>query len=97
MPISGEKLQDKARDTALALLGVSHGRSFTEQLDVYKVAGKVFLIVTDDPDERIITLQSWIGRHGVGPPRRGKRVVRSAPSRASTEPRSCPRRGRQMC
>lgn len=49
MPISGEKLQDRARDTALALPGVSHGRPFTEQLDVYKVAGKVFLIVTDDP------------------------------------------------
>jgi hypothetical protein len=45
MPISGEKLQDRARDTALALPGVSHGRPFTEQLDVYKVAGKVFLIV----------------------------------------------------
>ncbi|MFF1570967.1 hypothetical protein ACFVY1_48020 [Streptomyces sp. NPDC058293] len=40
MPISGEKLQDRARDTALALPGVSHGR----QLDVYKVAGKVFQI-----------------------------------------------------
>ena len=26
MPISGEKLQDRARDTALALPGVSHGR-----------------------------------------------------------------------
>jgi predicted DNA-binding protein (MmcQ/YjbR family) len=26
-------------------------------LDVYKVAGKVFLIVTDDPDEQIITLK----------------------------------------
>lgn len=58
MPISGEKLQDRARDTALALPGVSHGRPFTEQLDVYKVAGKVFLIVTDDPDERIVTLKT---------------------------------------
>jgi hypothetical protein len=55
MPISGEKLQDRARDTALALPGVSHGRPFTEQLDVYKVAGKVFLIVTD---ERIVTLKA---------------------------------------
>lgn len=58
MPISGEKLQDRARDTALALPGVSHGRSCTEQLDAYKVAGKVFLIVTDDPDERIVTLKT---------------------------------------
>jgi predicted DNA-binding protein (MmcQ/YjbR family) len=58
MPISGEKLQDRARDTALALPGVSHGRSCTEQLDAYKVAGKVFLIVTDDPDDRIVTLKA---------------------------------------
>ena len=58
MPISGEKLQDRARDTALALPGVSHGRPLTEQLDVYKVAGKVFLIVTDDLDEPIGTLKA---------------------------------------
>ncbi|MGW0209009.1 MmcQ/YjbR family DNA-binding protein [Streptomyces sp. NPDC003233] len=57
MRISGEKLQDSARDTAPAMPGVSHGRPFTEQLDVYKVAGKVLLIVTDDPDERIVTLK----------------------------------------
>ncbi len=49
MPIGGEKLQDRARDTALVLPGVSHARPFTEQLDVYEVAGKAFLIVTDDP------------------------------------------------
>jgi hypothetical protein len=30
MPVSGEKLQDRARDTALALPGVSHGRPFTD-------------------------------------------------------------------
>jgi hypothetical protein len=58
MPISSEKLQDRARDTALALPGVSHRRSCTEQLDACKVAGKVFLIVTDDPDERIVTLKA---------------------------------------
>ncbi|MET7313276.1 MULTISPECIES: MmcQ/YjbR family DNA-binding protein [unclassified Streptomyces] len=58
MPISGEKLQDRARDAALALPGASPGRLFTDQLDVCKVAGKVFLIVTDDPDERIVTLKA---------------------------------------
>ncbi|WP_051858068.1 MmcQ/YjbR family DNA-binding protein [Streptomyces cellulosae] len=58
MPFSGTKLQDTARHTALALPGVSHGRPFTEQLEVYKVAGKVFLIVTDDPDEPIVTLKA---------------------------------------
>jgi hypothetical protein len=53
MPISSEKLQDRARDTALALPGVSPGRPFTEQLGVCKVVGKVFLIV-----ERIVTLKA---------------------------------------
>src|SRR5262249_45094556 len=33
-------------------------RAPVQQLDVYKVAGKVFLIVTDDPDERIVTLKA---------------------------------------
>ncbi|MBO4253057.1 MmcQ/YjbR family DNA-binding protein [Streptomyces griseorubiginosus] len=58
MSLSGEQLQDTARGTALALPGTGHGRPFTEQLDVYKVAGKVFLIVTDDPDELIVTLKA---------------------------------------
>jgi hypothetical protein len=40
MSLSGERLQDMARITARALPGVSHGRPFTEHLDVYKVAGK---------------------------------------------------------
>jgi predicted DNA-binding protein (MmcQ/YjbR family) len=58
MSFSGTKLQDTARETARALPGVSHGRPFTEQLEVYKVAGKVFLIVTDDPEELIVTLKA---------------------------------------
>jgi predicted DNA-binding protein (MmcQ/YjbR family) len=51
------RLQDTARKAALALPDVSHGRPFTPGLDVYKVADKVFLIVTDDPDEQIITVK----------------------------------------
>ncbi|MET8783819.1 hypothetical protein [Streptomyces sp. NPDC004589] len=47
-----------AGDTALAQPGDSHERPFTEQLDLYKAAGKVFLIVTNDPDERIVTLKA---------------------------------------
>ena len=43
---------------AASLLGVSHGRPFVKKLDVYKVGDKVFMIVTDDPDERIITLKA---------------------------------------
>jgi predicted DNA-binding protein (MmcQ/YjbR family) len=54
---AGDRLQDSARKAALALPEVSHGRPFTPRLDVYKVAGKVFLIVTDDPDEQIITVK----------------------------------------
>jgi len=54
---AGDRLQDTARQAALALPDVSHGYPFTPGLDVYKVAGKVFLIVTDDPDEQIITVK----------------------------------------
>jgi predicted DNA-binding protein (MmcQ/YjbR family) len=54
---AGDRLQDIARQAALALPDVSHGHPFTPGLDVYKVAGKVFLIVTDDPDEQIITVK----------------------------------------
>jgi predicted DNA-binding protein (MmcQ/YjbR family) len=55
--ITAEQLQQTARDTARNLPGADHGRPFVDKLDVYKVAGKVFLIVTDDPDERIITVK----------------------------------------
>jgi len=54
---AGDRLQDTARKAALALPGTDHGYPFTQHLDVYKVAGKVFLIVTDDPDEQIITVK----------------------------------------
>jgi predicted DNA-binding protein (MmcQ/YjbR family) len=56
--LTGEQLQRLARDVAGALAGTSHGRPFTPHLDVWKVAGKVFLIVTDDdPDAQIITVK----------------------------------------
>ncbi|GAP45852.1 MmcQ/YjbR family DNA-binding protein [Streptomyces azureus] len=57
MSAAGDRLQDTARKAALALPDVSHDRPFTPDLDVYKVADKVFLIVTDDPDEQIITVK----------------------------------------
>ena len=57
MSAAGDRLHDTARRAALALPDVSHGYPFTPGLDVYKVAGKVFLIVTDDPDEQIITVK----------------------------------------
>jgi predicted DNA-binding protein (MmcQ/YjbR family) len=55
---SKRQLQPLARKVAASLPGVSHGRPFVEKLDVYKVGDKVFMIVTDDPDERIITLKA---------------------------------------
>ncbi|MEU1370542.1 MmcQ/YjbR family DNA-binding protein [Streptomyces sp. NPDC005803] len=52
------RLQQAARRAAEALPGSGSSRPFTEKLDVYKVAGKAFLIVTDDPGERIITVKA---------------------------------------
>jgi len=60
--LTGERLQSIARDAASSLRGVSHGRPFVEKLDVYKVGPKVFLIVTDDPEEQIITVKADPGR-----------------------------------
>lgn len=57
MGTAGERLQRAARGAAGALPGVSEGRPFVDSLDVYKVSGKVFLIVTDDPDNQIITVK----------------------------------------
>ena len=58
MSAAGDRLQNAARATALALPGTDHGYPFTEHLNVYKVAGKVFLIVTDAPDDqKIITVK----------------------------------------
>lgn len=56
--LTGQELQHVARSAATALPGVTRGRPFVDKLDVYKVSGKVFLIVTDDPNERIITVKS---------------------------------------
>ncbi|MBD8043878.1 MmcQ/YjbR family DNA-binding protein [Arthrobacter sp. Sa2BUA2] len=58
MRLDGEQLQRTARRTADSLPLVSNGRPFTKALDVYKVGSKVFLIVTDDPDELIITVKA---------------------------------------
>lgn len=56
--LSQRRLQALAREVAASLPDVSHGRPFVEKLDVYKVGDRVFMIVTDDPDERIITLKA---------------------------------------
>jgi predicted DNA-binding protein (MmcQ/YjbR family) len=56
--ITGPDLHQTAREAAEELRGTTSGRPFVEKLNVYKVAGKVFLIVTDDPDEPIITVKA---------------------------------------
>jgi len=56
--LDGAGLQRAARAAAGELRGVTSGRPFVAKLEVYKVAGKVFLIVTDDPDERIVTVKA---------------------------------------
>lgn len=70
--MNGKRMQQAARHTAEALPGTACGRPFTEKLDVYKVAGKVFLIVTDDPSERIITVKAE--------PEHGRRLREEYPS-----------------
>lgn len=72
MSLSGEQVQQSARNTVGSLPGVSNGRPFTETLDVYKVADKVFMIVTDDPDELIITVKAE--------PSRGRALRREYPT-----------------
>ncbi|MDI9935264.1 MmcQ/YjbR family DNA-binding protein [Rhodococcus opacus] len=58
MTLSGKDIQKKAQDVAGRLPGTSSGYPFTEHLRVWKVAGKVFLIVTeDDPELEIITVK----------------------------------------
>jgi predicted DNA-binding protein (MmcQ/YjbR family) len=61
---SGAALQEVACDTAEALADVTDGYPFTDVLRVFKVAGRVFLIVTDDPDEQIITVKAEPPRGG---------------------------------
>ncbi|MBT2514739.1 MmcQ/YjbR family DNA-binding protein [Arthrobacter sp. ISL-30] len=51
-------MQRIARQVAEGLPETSSGYPFTPHLQVWKVAGKVFLIVTeDDPDQQIVTVK----------------------------------------
>lgn len=59
MTLSGHDIQHTAQEVADALPGTTNGYPFTEHLRVWKVMGKVFLIVTeDDPDLQIITVKA---------------------------------------
>lgn len=55
--LTGQRVQQVAREIAESLPEVSFGYPFTPRLAVYKVGGHVFLIVTEDPDEQIITIK----------------------------------------
>lgn len=58
MTLSGDQMQQHARETAASLADVTEGHPFTPHLEVWKVHGKVFLIITeDDPDLQIVTLK----------------------------------------
>lgn len=58
MSLTGTKLQRVAAEAADRLPGTSSGHPFTSHLRVWKVAGKVFLIITeDDPELEIITVK----------------------------------------
>lgn len=57
MTIGSRNLQDFARKTARSLPEVSSGYPFTNKLLVFKVGGKVFLIITEDPSDPVITLK----------------------------------------
>lgn len=56
--LSHSQLQPLAREVAESLSGVSHSRPFVESLNVYKVGSRVFMIFTDNLDERITTLKA---------------------------------------
>lgn len=54
----GATLQRAALGIARSLPGIEEGYPFTPALLVCKVRGRVFLIVTEDPAERIITVKA---------------------------------------
>ena len=74
MNLSGQDIQTKAREVGCDLSATSSGYPFADHLQVWKVAGKVFLIVTeDDPDLETITLK--IEPHHGDTLRRGHRSI----------------------
>lgn len=57
MSLSGTGIQDLARRTARGLDAVSEGYPFTDSLLVFKVCGRVFLVVTEVPDDPLVTVK----------------------------------------
>jgi predicted DNA-binding protein (MmcQ/YjbR family) len=59
MTLTGAEVQRLASEVADHLPGVSSGYPFTQHLRVWKFAGRVFLVVTeDDPALEIITVKA---------------------------------------
>ncbi len=66
MSLSGTGIQDLARRTARGLDAVSEGYPFTDSLLVFKVCGRVFLVVTEVQGIRVGSWNTkpmpWPGR-----------------------------------
>lgn len=57
MPVDGSRLQEIAMRTAAGLPAATRSYPFGPEHDVFKVAGKIFLMATEAPGEQIVTLK----------------------------------------
>jgi predicted DNA-binding protein (MmcQ/YjbR family) len=55
--MDGVKLLEIALETAAELPSVTHEHPFGPEWDVFKVAGKVFLLATEVPGQPVVTLK----------------------------------------
>ena len=56
--MEGMKLQDAAREMAEELPGSSMSHAFGPEYEVFKVRGKVFMLLTDVPGNPVVVLKS---------------------------------------
>ncbi|WP_318241939.1 MmcQ/YjbR family DNA-binding protein [Arthrobacter gallicola] len=56
--MEGPELQDAAREAAEELPGSVMGHPFGPEYEVFKVRGKVFMLLTDVPGEPVVVLKS---------------------------------------
>lgn len=56
--MQGQQLQDLAREVAEELPGSNMSHPFGPEYEVYKVRGKVFLILTDVPGDPIVVIKA---------------------------------------
>lgn len=57
MSLGGPELEAVANRVARALDGVTEGYPFTDSLLVHKVRGRVFAVVTENPDDPLVTVK----------------------------------------